>query len=142
MLNQLPVRWEPDRQSRPVPWPVPPLGVALGRGLRGLCPACGQSRLFNGFLSVAPVCPICAAPLGRLRADDAPPYFTILIVGHVVILGMLFLERAYAPPIWVHMAIWVPMTLVLTFALMRPVKGAVVGLMLRLGMLREEEALD
>ncbi len=120
----------------PVPWPVPRLAIALGRGLRMVCPACGQTKLFRGYLTVVPVCAVCNAPLGLARADDAPPYFTILIVGHVVIGGLVWLERSYGPPLWVQAAIWVPLTVAMTLLLLRPVKGATVGLMLTLGMLK------
>jgi uncharacterized protein (DUF983 family) len=100
------------------------------------CPACGQTRLFRGYLKVEPVCANCGAPLGLARADDAPPYFTIVIVGHVIVAGMWSLERAYEPPLWVHAVIWLPLTLALSLLLLRPIKGATVGLMLRLGMLK------
>ncbi len=66
---------------------MPPFTTALLRGLKGLCPACGQTRAFQGYLRVKPDCVACGAPLGELRADDAPPYFTIFIVAHVVIGG-------------------------------------------------------
>jgi len=118
------------------PWPVPPMGTALLRGLKGHCPACGQTRLFAGYLRVVPACSSCGAPLGRACADDAPPYFTILLVGHIVVPGMLFTEKAYAPPLWLHAAIWLPLTLALSLLLLRPIKGAIVGLMLSLGMLK------
>lgn len=113
--------------------------MALRRGLRGVCPVCGEAALFLGYLRVRPCCPHCAAPLGRVHADDVPPYFTILIVGHIVVPGMLVLERAAAPPLWLQTAIWVPLTLILTLLLLRPVKGAIVGVMLSYGMLAPAE---
>ena len=131
-----PTRWRPDRDAAAPAWPVPPLATALGRGVRMRCPACGQTPLFIGYLTVTPVCANCGAPLGLARADDAPPYFTIAIVGHVIVGAMWAVERAYAPPLWLHAAIWIPLTLVLTLALLRPIKGATVGLMLTLGMLK------
>ncbi len=115
---------------------MPTLATAIGRGLRMVCPSCGKTKLFHGYLKVTPVCANCGAPLGLARADDAPPYFTILIVGHVVIGGLVWLERAYGPPLWVQTAIWVPVTVAMTLLLLRPVKGATVGLMLSLGMLK------
>ena len=60
------------------------------------------------------------------------------IVGHVVIGGMLFVEKAYSPPLWVHAAIWLPLTVVMSLVLLRPIKGATVGLMLKLGMLKQD----
>jgi uncharacterized protein (DUF983 family) len=136
-LNEnTPVRWTPDRATSVLPWPVPPLLTAIGRGLRMRCPACGQTHLFRGYLKVEPVCANCGAPNGLARADDAPPYFTIVIVGHVIVTGMWSFERAYQPPLWLHAVIWLPLTLVLTLLLLRPIKGATVGLMLKLGMLK------
>jgi hypothetical protein len=73
-------RWQPDRSTPPNPWATPNLTTAIGRGLRGRCPACGEGKIFDGFLKVAAHCNACDAPLGLARADDAPPYFTILIV--------------------------------------------------------------
>jgi len=92
--------------------------------------------MFNGFLRIIPECPVCHAPLGLARADDAPPYFTIVAVGHIVVPSMLILEKLEMPPLWVHAALWLPLTLVLALAFLRPIKGATVGLMLRLGILK------
>jgi uncharacterized protein (DUF983 family) len=130
-----PVRWEPDRSAILPPWPMPPLVVALARGLTGRCPACGKAHLFDGYLRVVPTCRNCGVPLGLVRADDAPPYFTILVVGHIIIPGMIILEKTAAPPLLVQAIIWLPLTLILTLALLRPIKGATVGLMLKLGLL-------
>jgi uncharacterized protein (DUF983 family) len=132
------IRWPPHRSEEPPPWPVPPLLTAIGRGIADRCPACGQTRLFDGFLRVIPVCANCRAPLGQARADDAPPYFTIVIVGHLIVPAVLLLERFEAPPLWLQAALWLPLTLALALGLLRPVKGGTVGLMLRLGLLNEE----
>lgn len=137
MIN--PLRRQPDPAGDPPALGRPPLFAALKRGLRGRCPVCGQAALFNGYLRVRAACPNCAAPLGRVRADDVPPYFTILIVGHIVVPGILMLDRAAAPPLWVQTAIWVPLTLILTLALLRPIKGAIVGTMLAFGMVPPAE---
>jgi uncharacterized protein (DUF983 family) len=133
-----PIRWQPDRTTKPPPWPVPPLGTALARGLLGRCPACGRGRLFNGFLRVVQQCNNCGAPLGLARADDAPPYFTILIVGHIVIPAMLIMQQQSDPPTWLLSAIFVPLTLILALGLLRPVKGATVGAMVTFNMLKSD----
>lgn len=133
-----PVRWQPDRATKLPPWPMPGMVDALRRGFQGRCPACGKTRMFRGYLRVTEACSACSAPLGLARADDAPPYFTIVAVGHVVVPGMLMLERAYSPPLWVHTAIWVPLTIAMALALIRPIKGMTVGVMTSLGMLTPE----
>ena len=127
-----PVTWQPDRSRLSPLWTLPDLSTMMLRGARGRCPACGQSALFRGYLRQVESCPSCDAPLGQIRADDAPPYFTMLVVGHIVIPLMLLLERAQQPPLWVHAAIWLPLTCILTLGLLRPIKGATIGLMLRL----------
>jgi uncharacterized protein (DUF983 family) len=94
--------------------------------------------MFNGFLRVVGRCNNCGAPLGSARAADAPPYFTILLVGHIIVPMILIWQRLSDPPTWLMFVILVPLTLMLTLALMRPVKGGVVGLMLSLNMLKTE----
>lgn len=137
-----PVRWQPDRSPRPVStgtFPMPALGTALGRGLAGRCPSCGRTRLFAGYLRVTAVCPVCDALLGAARADDAPPYFTILVVGHIVVPSMLLLQRMEDLSDLAMAAIFLPLTAALSLLLLRPIKGATVGLMLKLGLMKSEE---
>jgi len=101
---------------------------AMRRGACLRCPSCGRGALFARYLKVADHCPGCGEALFHHRADDAPAYFTILIVGHLIVGGVLALERAFAPPDWVQLAIWLPATLAATLALLPSVKGALVGL--------------
>jgi uncharacterized protein (DUF983 family) len=131
-------RWEPDRSTPPNPWPMPTLSTAIGRGLKGLCPACGKGKIFNGFLRVATECHVCGAPVGLARADDAPPYFTILLVGHIIIPLLFIVERSEQLPLWMMSAIFLPLTLILALGLIRPIKGGTVGLMLNLNMLKSD----
>jgi uncharacterized protein (DUF983 family) len=98
------------------------------RGLRGRCPHCGEGRLFARYLKIADHCPACGEALHHHRADDAPPYFTILIAGHVIVPLLLAFEIAVKPPLWLHAAIWLPVTTLLCLALLPRVKGAIVGL--------------
>ena len=127
MSDIVPVRWQPDRASTDASRPR--VIDAVWRGLRGKCPACGAGKLFCGYLKVVDACSACGTPVGLARADDAPPYLTILLVGHIVVPSMLWLERAQMPPLWVHSAIWVPLTLALCLAFLRPLKGATLGVL-------------
>lgn len=130
----MPMRWTPP--AVPVEdRPRPRLGPAVARGVSNRCPICGEGRVFAGFLRVVDECAVCAAPLGTLRADDAPPYVTIFLVGHLLLPGVLWVERAYEPPMWLHMVVWLPLFAVLCTLALRPIKGAVVGWMVALGML-------
>ncbi len=101
---------------------------AMLRGALRHCPACGEGRLFGRYLKVADHCPVCNEALHHHRADDAPPYFTIFIAGHLLVPLLIAFEVALRPPLWVHAAIWVPVTLAMCLALLPVVKGAIVGL--------------
>ena len=92
------------------------------------CPACGTGALYWRFLKVADACPKCGEELHHHRADDAPPYFTIVIVGHIVVGLVLAVEMAYRPPLWVHAALWMPLTVILALVLLPSIKGALIGL--------------
>jgi uncharacterized protein (DUF983 family) len=111
---------------------------SIKRGFAGRCPACGEGRIFHAYLKVSDACPACGEELSHHRADDAPPYFTIMITGHVLVPGVLWIERAYMPPMWVHMAVWLPLFAIICTLLLRPIKGATMGWMMRLGMTGDE----
>lgn len=117
----------PDDTTAASPRSLPSTRLGLRRGLHLRCPACGDGPLFARYLKPHPACTRCGLQLAEFRADDAPPYFTILIVGHIVIPGMLLLEQIKHPPSWVHVALWVPLTLALTLLLLPRIKGAVIG---------------
>jgi len=101
---------------------------AMGRGALMRCPNCGKGRLFGRYLKVVDTCQSCGEELHHHRADDAPPYFTMLIVGHIVVAGVLALEIGMHPAMWVHVVIWLPLTLGLSLALLPRIKGAIIGL--------------
>jgi uncharacterized protein (DUF983 family) len=84
--------------------------------------------LYGSYLRVSDKCAACGEELSHHRADDAPPYFTILIVGHVLVALMMTVELNYSPPLWLHLLMWIPLTIILSLALLPRIKGAVVGL--------------
>ena len=100
---------------------------AMKRGFRGRCPRCGEGKLFRAFLKVDDHCPVCGLDFTPHRADDLPAYLVIVIVGHIVVPTALFIETDFSPPVWLQLAIYLPLTLVLSLALLQPVKGAVVA---------------
>lgn len=104
-----------------------PTWPAIRRGLAGRCPACGVGRIFGSYLKVADSCTACGEALHHHRADDAPPYFTMVIVGHIVVPGILILEKLASPRGWVQLAIWMPLSLALILVLLPVVKGAIVA---------------
>lgn len=105
-----------------------PLWPAMMKGLRHRCPRCGKGALFSAYLKVVDSCENCGQELHHHRADDAPPYFTIFVSGHIIIPLMILVERIWEPALWIHMAVWLPLTLIMCMALLPPIKGALVGL--------------
>ena len=104
------------------------VGIAVRRGFLERCPNCGKGRLFRAYLKVVDACPVCAEELYHQRADDAPPYITMLIVGHIVVAGVLAAEEAWPQsPMWLGAIIWIWLTFVLSLLLLPRVKGALVG---------------
>jgi uncharacterized protein (DUF983 family) len=101
---------------------------AIAKGLRCRCPACGEAPLFDGFLQVRPVCKACGADLSAQDSGDGPVAFIVLIVGAVVVGLALVVEVRYGPPVWLHLLLWLPLTVILTLALMRPLKSLLIAL--------------
>ncbi|MGH1351423.1 MAG: DUF983 domain-containing protein [Methyloligellaceae bacterium] len=104
------------------------LSTAMWRGAKGQCPACGTGRMFDKYLKVSESCSQCGEELFHHEADDAPPYFTILILGHLLVPIIIMVERAFTPSLWVHGAIWLPVIIILSLVLLQITKGATVGL--------------
>jgi uncharacterized protein (DUF983 family) len=105
-----------------------PLMLSLWRGFRKLCPECSRAKLFASFLKVKDNCTACGEQLHHHRADDAPPYFTILIVGHIVLPTAMLTESTWHPSTLMHLSIWIPAILLLTFFLLPRIKGTIVAL--------------
>jgi uncharacterized protein (DUF983 family) len=108
--------------------PRRPLWPAMLKGAKLKCPKCGEGALFSSYLKVDDSCGTCGQELHHHRADDAPPYFTIFISGHIIIPLMILMERLWAPALWIHMAIWLPVTVIMCLAMLPPVKGSLVVL--------------
>ena len=104
------------------------LAPAMLKGLKGKCPNCGQGKMFRAYLKVADTCPTCSEVLSHHRADDAPPYITIVLVGHILIGIMLHLEMAWRVPPMVYIYTLIPLAVILPLLLLPPIKGAIVAL--------------
>jgi uncharacterized protein (DUF983 family) len=100
-------------------------------GLRSRCPGCGQGALYDGFLKVRDVCGVCGLDLTRLNTGDGPAVFIMQIAGFLVVFTALFVEVAYSPPMWLHLIIWPPLVGAVALALMRPMKGLMIGIQVR-----------
>ncbi len=106
----------------------------LINGFKGKCPCCRRGKLFSSYLKATEKCDVCGEELHHHRADDLPAYFSILIVGHIVVLSAISFERHYHPSLWLHMLIWLPVTTILCLLILPPIKGAAIAIQWRLGM--------
>lgn len=112
----------------------PGLATLLWRGFTRKCPRCGEGKLFNGYLKLVDNCSHCGLELGEMRADDFPPYLTMVVVGHIVVPGALLVEKHFDPTIPFQLAIWLPATLILALWFLPRLKGSIVGLMMHVGL--------
>lgn len=104
-----------------------PFLTGLLRGLRGRCPHCGAGALFGGYLKVAPACAACGHDLSLYRADDGPAYFTILIVGHLIVAPLLLFPVIWEGSPWIVVPTTLTALIALVLTLLPRVKGAFVG---------------
>lgn len=101
--------------------------AAIWRGLRGLCPRCGEARLFGRFLKPISRCPHCGQDLTHQQADDFPAYLSILITGHLLAPVIIALTRDTGLSVAALMAIIVPLAIGMLIAMLQPAKGAVIA---------------
>ncbi|WP_136660366.1 DUF983 domain-containing protein [Nitratireductor sp. XY-223] len=97
-------------------------------GILGLCPRCGNGRLFDGYIKVGRSCPNCGLDYGFADAGDGPAIFVILLIGFLVVGLALWAEVSYAPPLWLHLVLWIPLSLALCLLLLRALKGLLINL--------------
>jgi uncharacterized protein (DUF983 family) len=115
----------------PTSLPLPPSKVAWRRGFSGKCPNCGKAPLFKSYLKLVDHCDYCGEQLGHIRADDLPAYFTIFLVGHVVVALMLTAVQMGVPNL-IGISVSLTLTVVLTLWWLPLIKGVVAAHLWRL----------
>jgi uncharacterized protein (DUF983 family) len=100
-------------------------------GLRGRCPRCGEGALFKDFIGVAQRCSACGLDYAFADAGDGPAVFIALIGGFIVLGAALWTEIVYEPPLWLHMVLFLPLTIIVCLGLLRPFKGVLIALQYR-----------
>lgn len=97
-------------------------------GIACACPRCGQGKLYDGLLKVLPACTACGLDYSFADSGDGPAVFVILIIGFVVVGLALWMEVNYNPPIWLHLLLWIPLTIGLSLWLLRVLKSLLIAL--------------
>jgi uncharacterized protein (DUF983 family) len=128
----MPIHWRDNESSETEAPARSNWFAALTAGFRQRCPRCHQPGIFAGYLKLRPECSHCRTKFSSYPTDDAPPYFTILVVGHIVVPLMLLVEQFLSPALWIQFAIWPTITLALSLLLLPRIKGAVLGVAMAL----------
>ncbi|GGD79514.1 MULTISPECIES: DUF983 domain-containing protein [Rhizobium] len=100
-------------------------------GIKGCCPRCGEGKLFDGLLALKPRCAACGLDYSFADSGDGPAVFVILIVGFIIIGMVLWLQVNYGPPIWVHIMLFGPLTIILSLMTLRWFKGILIAMQYR-----------
>jgi uncharacterized protein (DUF983 family) len=82
-------------------------------------------------LRLAPSCAACGLDFGFADSGDGPAVFVIFVAAPVVILLAMIFEALAHPAPYVHLIVWVPVTVLLCLALLRPFKAATIALQYR-----------
>ena len=106
---------------------VPLLTAALGCR----CPRCGRGKVFDGILSVTARCSVCGLDISAQDAGDGPAVFVILLLGAIVVGLAILVEVKFAPPLWLHAVLWLPVTLGGAILMLRYLKAGLIALQYR-----------
>ena len=130
-------RWPPPQSVTPPEWNMPDWLTTIKRGCLGICPVCNGAPIFDGYLKVHDKCFNCDAPLGDMPADDAPPYIAMLVVLHFLALFVVLFYKGYFRPGLVLSGFLLILLALACMVALRMAKGAVIGILLKLGLRRE-----
>lgn len=83
--------------------------------------------MFGGIVSFAKRCRRCDLDFAAFNVGDGPAAFLTLILGTIVVVMAIALELTVAPPLWVHMLIWIPVTAAGVVGSLRVAKAALIG---------------
>lgn len=100
-------------------------------GLLCRCPRCGLGSIYASYLKIAPTCTVCSLDLTFAESADGPAVFVVLIAGAFIVACALTVELNFAPPFWVHVVLWAPLSVVLCLTLLPLFKALMVALQYR-----------
>jgi uncharacterized protein (DUF983 family) len=74
-------------------------------------------------------CDVCGELYAHFRTDDAAPWLTILVVGHMTVPIILLCELHFQFPLWIAYAIYLPLIVGVTAVMLPRCKGAIAAVM-------------
>ncbi|MEM0899585.1 MAG: DUF983 domain-containing protein [Pseudomonadota bacterium] len=90
--------------------------------LKGCCPRCGTGELYDGFLSVKPICPDCGLDLSFADAGDGPAFFVMWFSMLVTVLFAVWMEAGVGAPLWLTILLTTIVLAASTILPLRPLK--------------------
>ena len=84
--------------------------------------------MFEGYLSLPASCSHCGLNYSKFDSADGPAVFVMFVVGFIVVAAAFIVEVSYRPPYWLHAALWLPLSIVLSLVFLRPFKGIMLAL--------------
>jgi uncharacterized protein (DUF983 family) len=109
------------------------------QSLHPRCPRCGEGKLFKDMLATVDQCSVCGLVLKHHDAADGPTFFALMIVGFAIMAGVAVVEFQFAPPLWLHALIWIPLTFIGSIACLRVFKTILITIEHRLALLKEQD---
>ena len=106
-----------------------PMKLAARRAILGRCPCCGEGKLFRAYLKQVDNCSVCGEAFGHIRADDAAPWLTIILVGHIFVPLMLVFVAFSTMPSWESAVIWSVIFVGLSLAILPRAKGLFIAIL-------------
>ena len=103
--------------------------LAARRGILGRCPCCGEGKLFRAYLKQVDNCSVCGEAFGHIRADDAAPWLTIILVGHIFVPLMLVFVAFSTMPSWESAVLWSVIFVGLSLAILPRAKGLFIAIL-------------
>lgn len=96
-------------------------------GWKGLCPRCGEGRMFRSWLKLADRCPNCDLDYRFASPDDGPAFFSLCIIAFPLLFAVVWLQVRFEPPFWVHLVTSFPLMVLGCLLPLRPLKGWLVA---------------
>ena len=96
-------------------------------GWKGLCPRCGEGRMFRKWLKLADKCNVCGLDFRFASPDDGPAFFSLCIIAFPLIFFVVWLQVKYDPPFWVHLLTSFPLLGIGCILPLQPLKGWLVA---------------
>lgn len=103
--------------------------TVVWRGMRGLCPKCGEGRLFAKYIAPREKCSVCFEELAKHRADDGPAWLTILLTGHIMVPFLLYISKVDVISEWQAIAVSVILTILVVFVMLPFSKGLFISIL-------------